>query len=63
LIVYITYQLKNIAVIDAWAHLDFGDTDIEYSIKNPVNCGWLYEVNDWLFSTELLCAESDESTK
>jgi len=55
--------LKNIAVIDAWANLDFSDTNINHSSKYPLNCGWLYEVNDWLFSTELLCAESDESAK
>jgi len=55
--------LKNIAVVDGWVNLDLSDTDINHSIKYPLNRGWLYEVNDWLFSTQLQATESDESTE
>jgi len=44
----------------AEANPDFGDADINHALDYLLNRGWLYEVDDRLFITEMQCAESDE---
>ena len=44
----------------AEANPDFSDADINHALDHLLNRGWLYEVNDQLFITDLQCAESDE---
>ena len=46
----------------AEANPDFGDADINHALEYLLNRGWLYEVDQRLFITELQCADSDEST-
>ena len=45
----------------AEANPDFGDADIDHALNYLLNHGWLYEVDDQLFITELQCGESTES--
>jgi hypothetical protein len=47
----------------AEANPDFGDGDINHALEYLLNRGWLYEVDDQLFITELQCGESTESNK
>jgi len=47
----------------AEANPDFRDADIDHSLSYLLDHGWLYEVNDRLFITELQCAEADDSTE
>ena len=42
------------------ANPDFGDADIDHALDHLLNRGWLYQVDDRLFITELQCAESGE---
>ncbi len=42
------------------ANPDFGDADTDHALDYLLNRGWLYQVDDRLFITELQCAESDE---
>jgi len=42
------------------ANPDFGDADIDHALDYLLNRGWLYQVDDRLFITELQCAESGE---
>ena len=44
----------------AEANPDFGDADINHALDHLLNRGWLYEVDDRLFITEMQCAKSDE---
>ena len=44
----------------AEANPDFGDADINHALDHLLNRGWLYQVDDRLFITEMQCAESDE---
>ena len=44
----------------AEANPDFGDADINHALDYLLNRGWLYQVDDRLFITDLQCAESDE---
>ncbi len=39
---------------------DFNDADINHALEYLLNRGWLYEVDDQLFITDLQCSESDE---
>jgi hypothetical protein len=45
----------------AEANPDLRDADIDHALNYLLNHGWLYEVNDQLFITELQCGESTES--
>ncbi len=47
----------------AEANPDFGDADINHALDYLLNRGWLYEVDDQLFITELECGESTEPNK
>jgi len=47
----------------AEANPGFGDADIEHALDHLLNRGWLYEVDDQLFITELECADADESNE
>jgi len=47
----------------AEANPDFGDGDINHALDYLLNRGWLYEVDDQLFITELECEESAEWDK
>ena len=47
----------------AKANPDFGDADIDHALNYLLNHGWIYEVDDQLFITELQCAESVDSTE
>ena len=44
----------------AEANPDFGDADINHALDHLLNRGWLYQVDDRLFITEMQCAKSDE---
>ena len=47
----------------AEANPDFGETDIFHALDYLLNRGWLYKVDDYLFISELQCAQFDESTE
>ena len=47
----------------AEANPDFGDADIKHALDHLLNRGWLYQVDDRLFITELQCGESEQSTE
>jgi len=40
------------------ANPDFGDADVDHALDHLLNRGWLYQVDDRLYITELQCAES-----
>jgi len=42
---------------------DFGDADINHALDYLLNRGWLYQVDDQLFITDLQCGESEQSTE
>jgi len=45
------------------ANPDFGDADIDHALEYLLNRGWLYQVDDQLFITELQCEQPTESNK
>jgi len=47
----------------AEANPDLRDADIDHALSYLLDHGWLYEVDDQLFITELQCGESTESNK
>jgi len=42
---------------------DFSSADIDHALDYLLNRGWLYQVDDQLYITELQCGESTESNK
>ena len=47
----------------AEANPDFGDADIKHALDHLLNRGWLYEVDDQLFITDLQCEDPEQSTE
>jgi len=46
--------------IVAEANPDFSSADIDHALDQPLNRGWLYEVDDRLFVTEFHFSESGD---
>lgn len=57
----ITYHQATELIAEA--NPDFGDADIDHALDYLLDRGWLYQVDDLLFITELQCAKYDESTE
>jgi len=58
-----SFSHRQATELIAEANPDFGDADINHALDRLLNRGWLYEVDDRLFITDLQCGEAEQSTE